>query len=256
LDSLLGERAGPPPREQQDGIAEQPLDLAQALAHELRQPLTALTLYLDTARRALLRQGETGCAIVLATMLEKARRETERVSAVIRAMRALNAGQAPQRQPVELNALVDEAVELARIDRCGHARIVRLSDAGLPRLALDPVQIQQVVVNLVRNALQAVDGRDAGEVRIATVCRSRSVTIEVADDGPGVAPEARARLFHPVTSTKPEGLGLGLAISRAIARAHGGDLEFEPGSGCGAIFTLRLPLPEFGCGTSTRRSGP
>jgi len=126
----------------------------------------------------------------------------------------------------------------------------------LPRLALDPVQIQQVVVNLVRNALQAVDGRDAGEVRIATVCRSRSVTIEVADDGPGVAPEARARLFRPVTSTKPEGLGLGLAISRAIARAHGGDLEFEPGSGCGAIFTLRLPLPEFGCGTSTRRSGP
>src|SRR5262249_31421783 len=114
----------------------------------------------------------------------------------------------------------------------------------LPQVAVDAVQIQQVVVNLVRNAIDAAKHADAPDVRVATELTDDAVLMTVEDNGPGIPPERLQGLFKAFSSTKSRGLGLGLAISRTIAQTHGGDLKVDPGgNGRGACFTLQLPLP-------------
>jgi two-component system sensor kinase FixL len=121
---------------------------------------------------------------------------------------------------------------------------------------VDPVQIQQVVVNLVRNALEAIKGSDVQVVRVSTAQVAEGVVMRVLDSGPGIRPEGIGELFKAFSSSKSKGLGLGLAISKSIAQTHGGDLTVDPGgSGRGACFTLLLPLPDeaaLGAATETK----
>src|SRR5690606_19017461 len=112
----------------------------------------------------------------------------------------------------------------------------------LPRLHVDPVQIQQVLVNLLRNALEAVRTVDERWVRISAARDDGAIVITVADSGPGVPAEIVPNLFRAFSGSKRRGLGLGLAISRSIAQNHGGDLTVEHDSGAGARFVLQLPL--------------
>jgi two-component system sensor kinase FixL len=115
---------------------------------------------------------------------------------------------------------------------------------------IDPVEVQQVVVNLVTNALDAVAGRPDARIEIATGREPRAFLIRVADNGPGVAPGVLPDLFKAFASGKAEGLGLGLSIAKTIAQNHGGDIEVDPGgAGRGAAFTVRLPAG----GASARR---
>jgi two-component system sensor kinase FixL len=112
---------------------------------------------------------------------------------------------------------------------------------------MDKVQIQQVIVNLLRNAVEALDGRDVREITVASEAEGdRHIAIEVRDTGPGVAPEMLERLFQPFATTKQEGMGIGLSICRKIVESHGGRLTYHPNPRGGAVFRLSLLLAEPG----------
>jgi two-component system, LuxR family, sensor kinase FixL len=220
-------------------------EMGSALAHELNQPLTALMLYLQAVERACERP-ETGNPIpenVLA-VLRKAVREAERAGNIIQRMRQFVEKRDPQRRSVDINPLIVDALELTKFGtRPGVTSIKCDFETDLPQVFVDPVQIQQILVNLTRNALEAVRGRANPEVVIATRRDAKGVAIQVGDNGPGIGAEAVPDLFKAFASSKNGGLGLGLAISKTIAQSHGGTLEVDPGGhGRGAQFTLSLPL--------------
>jgi two-component system sensor kinase FixL len=218
-------------------------EMGAALAHELNQPLTAVMLYLQAVSRAQSQPQKPGMAEVTKTVLEKAVREAERAGNIIQRMRHFVEKREPERRVVDINPLIEDAVELTMLGHRRSTRVLRRLAPDLPRVAVDPVQIQQIIVNLVRNALEAVKTRDAPQVRVATVLRDGQVMVDVEDNGPGVPPDAMHNLFKAFATSKRTGLGLGLAISRTIAQNHGGDLLVDPGGdGRGARFTLALPL--------------
>ena len=224
-------------------------EMGAALAHELNQPLTALMLYLQALERACEQPGAPHPLPEYArTVLRKAVREADRAGTIIQHMRQFVEKRDPHRRLVAIEPLVADALELTKFGtRPGATRISCDVAAGLPRLLVDPVQIQQILVNLIRNALEAVTGMPDPTVTIAAYRTGAGVAIAVQDNGPGVAPAARPHLFKTFASSKPAGLGLGLAISRTIAQSHGGTLIADPGGGGrGARFTLTLPLPASG----------
>lgn len=226
--------------------------MGAALAHELNQPLTALTLYLQAAGRMQARAVEPlapdatgagpGLRCTLDEVIGKALREAGRAGQIIQAMRHFIEKGSPERRPEALNPLVEEAIELTLLGQRGGTRIARRLARGLPPVHVEAVQIQQVVVNLLRNALEALEGRPDGRIVVETQAQPETIALTVRDNGSGIPPAAMDGLFRPFSSSKPAGLGLGLAISRTIARNHGGDLTVDPGGqGRGAAFTLLLP---------------
>lgn len=219
-------------------------EIGAVLAHELNQPLTALMLYLHAVEQVSLQQPNDRLPDAVVGILEKALHEAERARNIIQRMRRFVERRDPVRRLMDVSALVDEAVDLALLGTCPHSKITRDLAPNLPQIPVDPVQIQQIVVNLVANALDAVMHHVAPEVRISTRQEADAIILEVEDNGGGIPPHAMAHLFQPFSSSKGNGLGLGLVISRAIARNHGGDLTVDPGGGArGATFQLRLPLP-------------
>jgi two-component system sensor kinase FixL len=239
-------------------------EMGAALAHELNQPLTALMLYLQAVERACAKQSATNpLPTGVLAILEKAVREAERAGSIIQRMRQFVEKRDPVRRMVDLNPLIEDAVELTLLGSAPGTRIERELAADLPKLLLDSVQIQQVVVNLVRNGLEAVKACDRQVVTVSTLCTEAGVAIRVEDSGPGIRADAVAHLFKPFSSSKSQGLGLGLAISRSIAQNHRGELTVDPGGdGRGAAFTLHLPLPtdddelaEAETGSATRTTG-
>ncbi|QFR34383.1 nitrogen regulation protein NR(II) [Ancylobacter sp. TS-1] len=218
-------------------------EMGAAIAHELNQPLTALMLYLQAIRRAHSR----GVDIVRVTgdILDKAAGEAERAGHIIQRMRQFVEKRDPERHVRQLDPLIDEAIDLTLLGQRHRIRIDRQQDPDLPPVSVDPVQIQQIVVNLVRNAIEAAAGTGEPAILIRTRAIDASVVLEVHDNGPGIAPEALAKLFEAFASSKRRGMGLGLAISRTIAQNHGGDLLVDPGgNGRGACFSLVLPAAE------------
>ncbi|NJO53888.1 MAG: PAS domain S-box protein [Bacteroidales bacterium] len=219
-------------------------EMGAALAHELNQPLTAVMLYLQAIARANAREARQGGGFSENTklILDKAVREAERAGNIIQRMRQFVEKREPERRLLELNPLVDDAVELTLLGHRRGTRIVRQLGEDLPQVLVDPVQVQQIVVNLVRNALEVVRGASTPEVRVTTRTVNGMVEMAVEDNGPGVPPEAMENLFRAFATSKRTGLGLGLAISRTIAQNHSGDLIVDPGgSGKGACFILQLP---------------
>jgi two-component system sensor kinase FixL len=219
-------------------------EMGAALAHELNQPLTALILYLQAVERACGRpDSPSPMPENVLAILHKAVREAERAGNIIQRMRQFVEKRSPQRRLVEINPLVEDALELTQFGtRPGSTMVKCEFEADLPEVLVDPVQIQQIVVNLVRNALEAVKGRPKPEIVITTCRAEKGVAIRVEDNGPGIRAEAIPDLFKAFASSKNQGLGLGLAISKTIAQSHGGTLEVDPGGkGRGARFTLSLP---------------
>jgi two-component system sensor kinase FixL len=219
-------------------------EMGAALAHELNQPLTAVMLYLQAIKRA---NDADPSASVLSpaarAIFDKALREAARAGKIIQRMRHFIEKREPRRRYLDINPLVDDAVELILLGSPPGTRVDRALASDLPSVAVDPVQIQQIVVNLLRNAIEAARTREHPEVRIASRRAADGVEISVADNGPGIPPDALPNLFRAFSSSKGDGLGLGLAISRTIAQTHGGDLTVDAGgAGRGACFTLHLPL--------------
>lgn len=218
-------------------------EMGAAIAHELNQPLTAVMLYLQ----AILRKKRDGAPISDAVMVEilgKGLREAERAGSIIQRMRQFVEKRDPERQRVDLEVLIDEALELTLLGHDVSGVDLRREHApGLPLVEVDPVQIQQIICNLVRNGMEALRGREPRWLKVATRFADESVQVEVQDSGPGIPHEAAQNLFKAFSTSKRTGLGLGLAISRSIAQNHGGDLSVDPGGeGRGASFLLSLPL--------------
>jgi two-component system, LuxR family, sensor kinase FixL len=218
-------------------------EMGLALAHELNQPLTAIMLYLQAAAREFSRRQAADGDQTAQLILEKARREAHRAGSIIQRLRQLSEKRAPERRSTDLNTIVEDAVDLTLVGHDRSVQILRNYADNLPTIEADQVQIQQVVVNLVRNALEAVRGRRNAEIVVSTCVEDRHVLLSVTDNGPGIAPEHHVDLFRAFKTGKQRGMGLGLAISRTIVQSHGGELLVDPGGdGHGASFVVRLPL--------------
>ncbi len=217
-------------------------EMGAALAHELNQPLTAVLLYLQAIRR----KSADDDALDSATsdILAKAVREAERAGQIIQRMRQFVEKQAPNRKPVDVSPLIEEAMELVLLGRVARSiEVERCVPDPVPMVEADPVQIQQIFVNLLRNAVEAIAKVDKKRLRIELRRADNVLHIDISDSGPGIAEDIAADLFNAFSSSKTGGLGLGLAISKSIAQSHGGDLTVEPGgNGTGAVFTVSLPI--------------
>ena len=217
-------------------------EMASTLAHEINQPLTAITNYLKGSRRLLERmEGEQAC--VLRDAVEKAADQALRAGDIIRRLREFVARGESERRVESLPKLIEDASTLALIGakESGVEVSFRL-DATADLVLADRIQIQQVLVNLIRNAIEImVETSNRRELEIATVANGdETVEVNVADTGPGLAPEVAAQLFQPFVTTKRKGMGLGLSICRTIVEAHGGRIWVDPRPGGGTIFRFTL----------------
>ncbi len=220
-------------------------EMGAALAHELNQPLTAVMLYLQAVNRAAKRRvGEGAIPPEITEIIGKAVAEADRAGKIIQRMRRFVEKRETERQAVSLPDLVDETIEFAIVGARGHdVEIVRRHANDLAPVEIDPVQIQQVLVNLLRNALEAVRNRDVKRIEVETSKEGATARVSVTDSGGGVPGDVVPDLFRAFSSRTKGGVGLGLAISRTIAQSHGGDLTVDPGGdGRGACFTLSLPI--------------
>lgn len=219
-------------------------EMGAAIAHELNQPLTAVMLYLQAVIRKTSSDTASQLAPQTLEILNKALREAERAGGIIQRMRHSVERREPERQACDLNALIDEALELVLL---GHdiegLHIVRDLDPMLTHVHVDPIPIQQVLANLLRNAMEAVRKSDRRMIKIQSMVSGGQAIVNIEDSGPGIPPDGLSNLFKAFATTKKSGLGLGLMISRSIAQNHGGDLTVDGGGdGRGATFSLRLPL--------------
>jgi two-component system sensor kinase FixL len=217
-------------------------EMATGIAHELNQPLSAITNYANASKR-LIGSGQADLAEILGA-LDKIVTQAERAGEVIRRLRSMLVRRESNREPVKATQLVREVIRLAELELRERNIHLRLDlPEQLQALPLDAVQIQQVLINLIRNAMDAMAEKAVGsEIGIAVREADDAIEIAVSDAGPGVADAVAEHLFEPFYSTKQQGLGMGLAICRSIVQAHGGTLTFSNNRYGGATFLIRLPV--------------
>jgi two-component system sensor kinase FixL len=215
--------------------------MGAALSHELNQPLSAMLLYLQSLQKLCNRV--TMPDPLMNELVGKALKETQRAVDIVRRMRRFSASSEPAREAVDINALARDSIESSLSSAVPRPTVVIELDPLLPTVQADPVQIRQVMTNLLKNACEATSRQTDARIVISTQCTGSIVQFNVRDNGPGIDPKIADRLFRAFETSKPNGMGLGLAISRMIAQNHHGDLVVEPGeTGGGAYFGLRLPI--------------
>jgi two-component system, LuxR family, sensor kinase FixL len=214
--------------------------MAAALAHELNQPLTAVANYLHAAQRLLDAPQPDLARLREAVQLGSA--QTLRAGEIIRRLRNFVARGEMRRAPEGVTKLIEEASALALVGAKEHNIHVSLQLASdLPDVLVERVQIQQVLLNLLRNAVEALEQQPRRDLRVEARRDEAGVRITVSDTGPGVEPNIAAHLFQPFVTSKPDGMGLGLSICRTIVEAHGGRLWTEPNPGGGTRFHFTVP---------------
>lgn len=218
-------------------------EMAAGFAHELNQPLAAINNYAHGALN-LLRRGRSNTK-ELVPALEKLSLQAERAGEVIRRIRWFVQKNAPQKVPTDLNQTIRNAAEFMHSDMIENDIVLNFELAeGLDKIPADAVQIQQVVMNLSRNAIEAMrTNRETPRTLTIKTAESRGSGIEVAvsDTGPGLSPEIEAELFEPFITNKPDGMGIGLSICRSLIQAHGGELCAESVPGEGTTFRFTIP---------------
>lgn len=215
-------------------------EMASTLAHELNQPLSAIANYLRGSVRLLGTQDIPRERLTEA--LEKASEQTLRAGEIIRRLRDFVSRGETERRLESLPKLIEEAGALALVGAKEHGVQVQFNlDPAVNLVLADRVQIQQVVLNLIRNAIDAMEHSPRRELHVAArPVEDGFVQITVADTGPGVSPDVADQLFQPFITTKRHGMGVGLSISRTIVEAHGGRIWAEPTPGGGASFHFTL----------------
>jgi two-component system sensor kinase FixL len=216
-------------------------EMAAALAHELNQPLSAIANYLRGGQRLLEAENPQSRAI---TAMDKAAEQSVRAGQIIRRLREFVARGESERRVENLPKLLEEASALALVGARSLDVSVRVErDPAVDQVFVDKVQVQQVLVNLIRNALESMEGAPRRELTIRLVASPEDMAeIRVIDTGPGISATIADKLFQPFVSTKSgAGMGVGLSICRTIIEAHGGGIWAEPNPEGGAVFRFTVP---------------
>lgn len=217
-------------------------EMAASIGHELHQPLGAIVNFARGCERSLAAGSDP---LELQDILRKISAQAERAAEIVRRTRAFSTRRELNRQPVDLNDLLREVGDLLdSLAQCFYVDVAFDLEPDLPTLFLDRVQMQQVVVNLMKNGIEAMgeSPRESRQLRIRSRTVPGGVEVTVADQGSGASEDDLEKIFDVFYSTKKEGMGMGLVISRSIVEAHGGQLVASRNTGAGLTFQLRLPL--------------
>lgn len=217
-------------------------EMASGLAHEINQPITAIALFAETCL-ARLRSGQASLHETR-EILEKISAQSARTNTIIQQVRYFARQSKPQYLTVRIQDMFDDIADFLQLEvRRHHMQLQRHFDADLPPVLADPLQFQQVLLNLIRNAVDAMSAIEGPRI-ISVFARRDEDTVEIGvkDTGPGVATDLFNQLLNPFFTTKPDGLGLGLSISQSIVEAHGGRLWATPNQGPGITFHFTLPI--------------
>lgn len=215
-------------------------EMGSALAHELNQPLSAIGNYLNGARRML--PTEPAMAPIVEA-LEEAAEQTLRAGEIIRRLRDFVTRGETERRVESLSKIIEEASALALMGAKElNVRVEMKLAASADSVLTDRVQTQQVLLNLIRNAVDAMVGKPVRRLTVRSRVVGDLAEVSIADTGGGLAEEIRANLFQPFMTTKPEGMGVGLSICRTIVEANGGKIWCDAEDGEGAVFRFTLPL--------------
>jgi two-component system sensor kinase FixL len=223
-------------------------ELTAGIAHEINQPLTAIAAYAD-AGRALCHRGLAASEEEIHQICQRISEQSRRAASVVHRLRKLVRGGTVSKARHDINKIIKNISVLFdyEIKKSGTSLIMIPSEHACD-LYVDEIQIQQILVNLVKNSLDSIaeSGMSDGRIEIAVEVSGADLELTVSDNGSGVPEDLHKRLFEPFFTTKPKGVGLGLSICKTIATAHGGNLTFEiPDSG-GSRFRLRLPMEHIG----------
>jgi two-component system sensor kinase FixL len=216
-------------------------EMASTLAHELNQPLSAISNYLKGSRRLIETQTDER-STTMRDALDKAAEQAIRAGQIIRRLRDFVARGESERRVENIAKLVEEASALALVGAKDQAIRVQFRFDPLVELTLaDKIQIQQVLLNLMRNAVEAMQDSAKRELLLAAAPAGNDmVRITVADTGSGISPDVASQLFQPFITTKQQGMGVGLSICRTIVESHGGQIWAEPNPGGGTVFHFTL----------------
>jgi C4-dicarboxylate-specific signal transduction histidine kinase len=236
-------------------------EMTATIAHEVRQPLHAIDTFASVSERAL-RANRPDSTEKALKCSGKVRQQVTRIDEIIRRLRHFTRSAPAQHQPLDANQAVLSALDLMAADlRRRGVRVRTHLATGLPQVNADQIQIEQVLINLVRNAAEAMTETPDEQrwIRVETADTGRQeLRVAVFDRGAGVSDDAMQKLFHAFYTTKPEGTGIGLAISRRIIEEHGGRLEAKRREEGGMTFAFTLPIgmPEEGAGSPSGGTPP
>ncbi|MBR0934227.1 PAS domain S-box protein [Bradyrhizobium jicamae] len=220
-------------------------EMASSIAHEINQPLSAITNYMRGAKALL--ASEKPDAGRIDDALERSAQQALRAGDIIKRLREFVAKGETQHTLESPVTLLEEAVALALLGAKEQGvRVAIRSDRDIPAIIVDKIQIQQVILNLVRNAIEAMTPGPRRELTVGVTKAVGVVTFTVADTGPGISPDIADRLFQPFVTTKEHGMGVGLSICRTIIESHGGRIDALANAGGGTIFQFTLPFAEAG----------
>jgi C4-dicarboxylate-specific signal transduction histidine kinase len=221
-------------------------EMASSLAHELNQPLSAIANYCAGCVKRM-QSGNYQFDDLLAAM-QKASDQAERAGKIIRRMRDMVKKSDPNRQPVQLGELIDEARAFADIEAQRSSTQLLLDiPENLPKIVVDRIMIEQVLLNLIKNGIEAMHGTAIERRKLSIQARQadeRLVEVSIADQGHGISDSDSEKIFTPFYTTKSEGMGIGLAICRSIIEFHQGRLWVEARREGGSVFRFTVPIEE------------